>query len=343
MWKPIESRLALLELYVRKRLERREAQAEVFHHLAELPWTRRTGRRDELRLPPEHIDDVERLLDRVWPDWENTHAALEDGGFEPTLQGWHQLEERRREASVPSLSTKLINHRVAIALTAPHSKSSLTDRRRAALGKTTVVHDGLVRLRPPPGLVAHHPGGTLDLTALADILGEAPLTERAFLDGLRIEGDVRALLLVENLGAWREIRTPEGWLLAHVPGWNTRMTAWLFEAFPSVPTLHFTDLDPNGVRMLRHLRSQRADLKWFVPEFWAEYVERHAMKKTWPRTLDLQDAPPLVRSLAARGLWMEQERIVFDDRIVDALESFAAPRDTDATTPSPGTEFRSPK
>jgi hypothetical protein len=40
----------------------------------------------------------------------------------------------------------------------------------------------------------------------------------------------------------------------------------------------------------------------------------------WPEDLDLDFAPATVRALAARGLWLEQERIVLDPRMADALE-----------------------
>jgi hypothetical protein len=45
------------------------------------------------------------------------------------------------------------------------------------------------------------------------------------------------------------------------------------------------------------------------------------MPASWPADLDLRaPLPPLVRELAMRGLWLEQERIVLDERIVDALD-----------------------
>ncbi|MEZ1875754.1 hypothetical protein QVM44_32760, partial [Pseudomonas aeruginosa] len=59
--------------------------------------------------------------------------------------------------------------------------------------------------------------GVLDLWKLARFLGEAPIPERAFLDGLTLEGPLRAVLLVENSGAWRDLPMLDGWLLAHVP------------------------------------------------------------------------------------------------------------------------------
>jgi hypothetical protein len=40
----------------------------------------------------------------------------------------------------------------------------------------------------------------------------------------------------------------------------------------------------------------------------------------WPDDLDLRKAPELVRELASRELWLEQEPLVIDARIASALE-----------------------
>ncbi len=177
-----------------------------------------------------------------------------------------------------------------------------------------------MRIRPPAGLRARTPAGEVDLAAVAAVLGEVGIPERAFLDGLEFTGGIRAVLLVENLGAWRDLPAPPGWLLAFVPGWDTATVARLFERLPGVPTVHFGDLDPNGVRIYQHLRARRPDLLWFIPAFWAESVDGHALRGSWPTDLDLGAAPPLVRDLARRGLWLEQESIVLDPRLVPELE-----------------------
>jgi hypothetical protein len=65
-------------------------------------------------------------------------------------------------------------------------------------------------------------------------------------------------------------------------------------------------------------------LKWFLPEFWFELVDVCGLATAWPQDLDLDFAPTPVRALAARGLWLEQERIVFDPRMADALEAVLA-------------------
>ena len=82
----------------------------------------------------------------------------------------------------------------------------------------------------------------------------------------------------------------------------------------------------HDVAIYLHMRERRPDLRWFVPAFWAESVESHGLRTPWPADLDLSDAPSLVRNLAARGLWLEQERIVLDHRLLEVLESTAQPK-----------------
>lgn len=318
IWEEPAARLALLELLTRGKLLRRRAQVGAFEVLAELPWTRLTGRRDEIALVEARRGELVALLERFWPDWRSALADLAEHGLPPTPEGWSRLLDRRRARDLPDLPERL-NRRTAAALAAPHSKSTLTATRLAALGSTEATHDGILRLRPPAGTWARTQGGRLDLSAIAAVLGEVAIPERAFRDGLTLEGEWRALLLVENLGAWRDLPAPEGFLVAHVPGWDTATVAHLFEQWHYLPIFHFGDLDPNGVRIYLHLREKRPDLRYFVPAFWSELVAAQGLPGLWPPDLELDSLPPLLRELAEREVWLEQERIVLDPRLREAL------------------------
>jgi hypothetical protein len=129
------------------------------------------------------------------------------------------------------------------------------------------------------------------------------------------------VLLIENLGAFCDLPASDGWLFAHVAGWDTATVGRLLERLAHVPILHFGDLDPNGVRIFQHLSRQHAGLRWFVPSFWEELVEPKGLHGSWPDDLVLDAAPKLVRELAARGIWLEQEPLVVDPRTSAALES----------------------
>jgi hypothetical protein len=162
----------------------------------------------------------------------------------------------------------------------------------------------------------------VDLAAVGAVLGEVAVPERALKDGLAFEGTIRAVLLVENLGAWRDLPELDGWLLAHVPGWDTATVVQFLDCLGQhMPVIHFGDLDPNGVRIFLHLRERRRDLQWFVPSFWQDSIESRGLRGPWPADLDLRDAPELVRKLADCDLWLEQEPLVVDGRTVNALEA----------------------
>jgi hypothetical protein len=319
-WQSSSARLALLELLVRGKLKRRHMQAVAWDLLAELPWVKRTGRRDELGLIESRRSELVALIDRVWPAWGQALAALTAHGLPPTPDAWAALGDARRAAGLPALPEQL-NRRTAAALVAPHSKATLTDRRLAALGETQATHDGSVRLRPPKGLVARTAQGVVNLSEVAAVLGEVSLPERALKSGFMLDGPMRAVLLVENLGAYCDLPSLDGWLLAHVAGWDTATTARLLESLVGIRVVHFGDLDPNGVRIVQHLRGIRPDLQWFIPTFWEEFVDPNGLSGEWPDDLDLGAAPELVRQLAARAIWLEQEPIVLDSRTPIALEA----------------------
>jgi hypothetical protein len=227
---------------------------------------------------------------------------------------------------LPALPTQL-NRKTAAALVAPHSKAGLSALATAALAGTTTTHDGSVRIRPPRGLLAHSAAATLDLSAIAQVLGEVAIPERALRQGLALEGPLHAVLLVENLGAWRDLPDLDAWLLVHVPGWDTATVQLLLDKLGSVPVVHFGDLDPNGLRIYRHLQKLNPGIRWFVPSFWEEAVATRGQPGEWPADLDLRDAPQLVQQLAEQSLWLEQEAIVLDARLPAALHS-VVPRST---------------
>ena len=323
IWETINARLALLEILAEGTLKRRRIQAEAYETLAELPWTRSTGRRDQIGLVEERRTELVDLIGRVWPEWREKLTHLVAAGLPPTPEGYQRLLDLSRAAGLPKLPNR-INRKTAAGLIGPNSKALLTQARRDALGEVMLTHDGCVRLRPPDGLSARTDAGVVDLGGVAAVLGEVAIPERAFLDGLVFEGAIRAVLLVENLAAWRDLPAPPGWLLAHVPGWDTATTRLLLECLSAIPVVHFGDLDPNGVRIMLHLRERVPTLKWFVPDFWFESLDQYGLLTTWPTDIDLDFAPTQVRNLAASGLWLEQERIVLDPRMTNALEEALA-------------------
>lgn len=318
MWERDDDRLALLELLETGRLQRRAAQDEAWSQLDSLPWTRRTGRRDEIELVVDQKHIIVELIGRVWPEWRAVRESLAERDLAPTPSDWRRFQDLLRTERLGVLPDR-INLRTAMSAIAPHSKSNLSAFRRSALGDTTVTRDGIVRLRPPAGLRVSRGGTTIDAGHVTAVLGELAITERALLDGTVLAGEIRAVLLVENVGAYQDLDPPDGWLVVHVPGWNTATLRPFLALVRDAPILHFGDLDPAGVRIVRHLRSIRPNLKWAIPEFWAEYIETRALPGEWPSDIELDDTPDLIRELARRSLWLEQELIALDPRLRPAL------------------------
>jgi hypothetical protein len=259
----------------------------------------------------------------VWSSWQTEQVALLVAGLPPTPAGWAQLGDRRRAEALPALPDR-VNRHTAAAVTARGAKSSLTPGRIDALSAVEITDDGVARLRPPPGLLAHRGTRSINLDEAIAVFDEVGVSDRALRDGVWFEGNIEAVLLVENLGAWRDMPRPGRWMLVHVPGWNTTTVRQLLAKLGDVPVVHFGDLDPNGVRIQRHLREYLPRLGWLVPSWWSELVSLHAQHREWPDDLDLGGAPPVVAELAASGRWLEQERVVLDPRLPEAMDQVLA-------------------
>ncbi len=239
MWDRPEHRLALLELVVLGSLRCRKAQQEAWRHLAEWPWTRRTSRRDELAVVESRRHELEQLLTQVWPEWQVVSNELTGAGLPISMTGWLQLQDIERARVAKGLPSRL-NRRTATALVGPHSKASLSAPRREALAYLDVMHDDTLRLRTPEGLRLQCGGQELDCGTVTGVLGEVVLTERALADGTVLTGCLpQAILLVENLGAYLDTPAPPGWLLAHVPGWDTHTVRLLLQQLPDAPVAAF--------------------------------------------------------------------------------------------------------
>ena len=237
-----------------------------------------------------------------------------------THDGWKTLQDEDRIRGAGPLPPQL-NAKTATALVGPHSKARLTDRRRQTLGDVELTRDGIVRLRPNIGLILEHGEISIDAATLTSIAGEVVLNERALMSGTVLAGRrPAAALVVENLGPYLDVQVPEDWMIIHVPGWNTATATLLLDQLNAVPLVHFGDLDPEGVKIVAHLRHSYPRLQWAVPEFWKEYIPERARPKSWPDEIALDSAPTLVHELKQSGLWLEQEAIVVDPRLLHALQ-----------------------
>lgn len=319
MWDRMEHKLALLELVATGQLRQRRNQITAWDWLAQLSWTRNSGRRDEITLDETRVSEGKRLLDQVWPEWSEVLIELESADLPVSERGWRQLQDVERGRAAVGLPPRL-NRRTALAQVGGHSKTTLSRTLQESLASTDLTHDGTVRLRPSTGLEIISCDTAIPADVIASLLGEVILTERALLAGTCFGGVLpTCLLTVENLGPYLDICVPADCLVAHVPGWDTRTIRMVFDLLPTVPCVHFGDLDPNGVRIIRHLRELRSDIEWLVPEFWSDQFSTRGLRAEWPTDLNIDDAPPLVQELAREHIWMEQESIALDPRLSDVI------------------------
>jgi len=304
--------MAALELYATGRLPKRKRQIDAYNVFSKPGWTKAGPNRccDEIELIGENAkNNLRLLLDRNWDDWRTILKDLETGGYTVTPKGYEDWRDMRRMREIaPERLPKRLNRKSANALLKSHSKSgSSMDAVAEAFPGTEITHDNLVRLKPGGhpdspasfGVWARAFGRVMALDDIAAFTGgEVAIPQRAFLDGFIIEGHLKALLLVENIGPWRDIHAPEGWLVAHVPGRDTSAALCLLDGLTDVPVVHFGDLDSAGVEIMLGLRKKVPDLRWFVPGFWFEKKDAHGQKsKDWADDMNL-DAPEILSSLS---------------------------------------------
>lgn len=322
MWHEPAHRLALLELLQTGSLQKRVTQSAAWQELLQLGWARRTSRQNMLALVPQMRDAVEQTIDGAWADWRTVTNRLRERHLPPTESGLQELLRTQRLQTATKLPPR-VNQRTAAAAIGEHSKIRLGDAAQEYLRTSEVTSDYVVRLRGCCSLSLFRDGKTYDASTLEKVQGELLLSERGLLDGTTIQGTPGVLLLVENVGPFVDLTPPSGWLLVHVPGWNMHAAKRLFSLFPEVPALHFGDLDPEGLQIFCHLRRTHPDLRWVVPAWTLDYVMSHGLPKEWPRTPDLADAPPVIQKLAEQRRWVEQETLVFDDRLWSEMQAIA--------------------
>ncbi len=132
-------------------------------------------------------------------------------------------------------------------------------------------------------------------------------------------------MTVENLGAYLDLPAPRHALVIHQPGWNTRLAARLIGLLPPTPTWwHFGDLDPEGLRIQNSLGDAQRRPRPFIPHWWQDYIDSHGLPLPdgWPAgdDLDRRIAPAqLMAQLQEQRVWMEQEAILLDPRLMEDL------------------------
>jgi hypothetical protein len=321
-WSSPDHPWTLLRLLQQAAVTRNQSNRALLNWLQEVGWVVQGPRRNLLRLVPARRPEIEARLDLLWPQWRTDLQTLEREGLPQNPSGLRQL--RRRDLPLRQLPPRL-HRKTWMARFGAHSKVGAPDDHPPC--GITLTDDDLLRLRPNQGLALRLDDGTEQNCAhWTAAFGELVIPQRALRLGFALAGTApRWVMTVENLGAYLDLPSPSDAMVVHQPGWNTRLAASLIALLPpGVPWWHFGDLDPKGLAIFLSLGDATARPRHFVPVWWQEYVDTHAIAlaggwtKSGNRTPDAQD-PGLVQRLRSSGLWLEQEAILLDPRLVDDL------------------------
>lgn len=109
-------------------------------------------------MAEDHRCDLKRLLDRSLPNWRALLGELRRRELAADIHGLKKLQQELRAAGLPASLPARLNQRTATAVLGSHSKATLGEHLRATLGPLEVTRDGLIRLRPNPGLLIERAG-----------------------------------------------------------------------------------------------------------------------------------------------------------------------------------------
>jgi hypothetical protein len=322
-WEDEADRALLLELRLHGCARRRRSQTELLSKLEAQGWVTPTSRAQEVSLVEARAGELDKMLDSRWPDWRSVAQALITEELVPSPQGLKEL--RRRQRVLPPLPRRM-NVKTAASAVAEHSKAKLGGVHLEMLGESEVVRDGVVLVRPHDGMELVKGGVRRSAMELAAVQGVVALTSRALMDGLQVGGTpAAAVMTVENEAAFVDMPKPESLMLVWVPGWNTRLAIEFLGGLAPGRRLHFGDLDPNGVRIYRHLRGRLPGMEHFVPGWWRERIaEAPPIEADWPDGLVGAEDHPLVRKLAEVGQMSEQEVLLLEPRLAEDLRQISA-------------------
>lgn len=318
-WRDHRVQAALLTLWQSGSVTQSAARSALIEYLLDAGLIGKTSRAHEYTLPNTRRDQFATLLSNIWPQWQETLVALSDAGLPTTAEGLVQLQ---RGTPVAGSLPPLLHYKTYQARFSLHSKAAA----RTPPPGSKLTNDDVLRLRTPAGFRLAIGGKRIDCDSLMETVGEVVLPERALRRLAAVDTEPTCFMTVENLGAYIDLPEQDGLLLLHQPGWNSRLALMFIERVPaSVPWFHFGDLDPKGIAIYQSLDTGSHHAQLWIPDFWLDYQETHALPldKPWATVPADLMKHPLMRSLVDQDRWLEQETLVIDPRIKQALAQLA--------------------
>jgi len=288
-----------------------------------LSWCRKTTRKNEVEVTQLGLQQIPDFLDRNWSDWRDIEQEVREKSLPLTLESIVELECRKKSEGV--LFPRYIHHKTASCIAGIHSKSGAAKPLFAdKLKDCTLTTDQVLRIKANKGLVLTA-GNELLCDDIMRVLGEVCIPERSFLHGMRVSGEMpRTVFTIENRGAFVDFPVArDDLLLIHCPGNDTPLALRFLCLMPKdISVFHFGDLDSKGLEIASRLKKYiPQNLHLFVPSFWNEYAnEKTVGTKNWENCKeDFIQEHPIIANLRQAGRWLEQERILCDCRLIDAI------------------------
>lgn len=288
-------------------------------------WISVSRRNKGWQRSPESREPLIDRLQQLWPTREDDLPLLKSAGLSTeNSSALLHLPSLRRKLS--SVSGFVNNHTWSTLFGSGPKKSAWRDP-----GNDVVLtQDTVSRIRPNKGLELKCGRTILNLSDLASVLTEISISQRAILSGAVFAGVLpKAVITVENLGAFTDCPLPDDVMLIYSPGFDTKAAEQILRQLPDVPWMHFGDLDPEGLQIWDVLqKAVGRPCLLFVPSFSEEYFDMAQKPDVpWLETPNL----PVFELLKQSGRGIFQEVFLLDKRLKNDLHS--------ALTPYPSSDF----
>ncbi len=273
---------------------------------------------------------IRELLLREWPEYEEELADIlreyPDFNFSLKELERYRIEHLPNHLPPQRPAVKMIRQSYN-AIVGLKAKQDISDTKSKIFPEVQLVSaDSFLRFRADEGLEMILANGyRFPIAEMSKYLSEFVVHEWDIVAGVKFAGVMpRAILIVENTGAFKDLPKPEGLFMLLIPGWNSPLALQALKAFPSeIPVWHFGDLDVDGYRMyLKHEKELPQKVHWFIPSFMAEYLNKaeNLQGKKWPGFEEDSTIPLIVHRLATEEKWLEQEVCCLDKRMPAELE-----------------------
>jgi hypothetical protein len=290
-----------------------------------LRWAQLTRRSNIIALTDLGRESIPTFLTNQWPEWKEYSDTVLASGQALSVDGIRLFEQQKKTAGL--VLPNMIHHKTFASICGKHSKAGISKSLGKIAEEGLITTDQILRLWANKGLVVSYgEGENLSCDKIMKAFGEVAIPERAFINGFNLEGTLpKVIMTVENRGSYVDFPVrDDSLMLINCPGDDTSLVIRFLNLLPpEIPCYHFGDIDPKGLAIAERLtKSLKQRISLFIPSFWQEYVgELYTRTKEWNSWKFSDNVSKIVRKLANEGKWLEQERIMLDNRLATELNN----------------------